>query len=262
MISNMHTHTCFCDGKDAPEEIVLAAINLGFDTIGFSGHSKLSDCDWCISDEKKYFDEIQRLKSEYAGKINILCGIEQDFYSDEPGFETDFRIGSVHFVNAGGKLCAVDESRKVTLGAINEAFGGDPLKFAANYYEAAALCPKRTKADIIGHFDLLTKFEGIFDEEDKKYRSLCLESLEEAAKYGKPFEINTGAIARGYDKIYPAPFILKRLKELGGSITVSTDCHDKAKLDFGFADACSLAKSCGFDSYICYVGGKPKAVLL
>lgn len=258
----MHTHTCFCDGKDTPEEMVLAAIELGIDTLGFSAHSKLPDCKWCISDEKKYFDEIQRLKSEYAGKINILCGIEQDFYSDEPGFETDFRIGSVHFVHTGGMFFGVDNSRDVTLKAINEAFGGDPLKFAANYYEAAALCPKRTKADIMGHFDLITKFGGIFDENDKKYRSLCLESLEEAAKYGKPFEINTGAIARGYDKIYPAPFILKRLKELGGSITVSTDCHDKNKLDFGFADACSLAKSCGFDSYICYVGGKPKTVSL
>lgn len=262
MISNMHTHTCLCDGNDTPEEMVLAAIKSGFDTLGFSGHSKLSGCDWCIKDEKEYFNEIQRLKSEYGGKINILCGIEQDFYSDEPGFETDFRIGSVHFVKSAERFWAVDESREATLRAINEAFAGDPLKFAESYYGAAALCPKRTRADIIGHFDLITKFGGIFDEDDKKYRSLCLESLEEAAKYGKPFEINTGAIPRGYDKIYPSPFILKRLKVLGGSITISSDCHDKTKLDFAFDDARSLAKSCGFDSYVCYIGGKPKEVSL
>ena len=36
---NYHTHTTFCDGKSTPEEIVLEAIRLGMDTIGFSGHA-------------------------------------------------------------------------------------------------------------------------------------------------------------------------------------------------------------------------------
>ena len=36
---NYHTHTCFCDGKDTPEEMVLEAIRLGCKALGFSGHS-------------------------------------------------------------------------------------------------------------------------------------------------------------------------------------------------------------------------------
>ena len=36
--SNYHTHTCFCDGKNTPEEMVLEAIRLGCPEIGFSGH--------------------------------------------------------------------------------------------------------------------------------------------------------------------------------------------------------------------------------
>lgn len=38
-LQNLHTHTCYCDGADTPEEIVVAAINKGFESIGFSGHS-------------------------------------------------------------------------------------------------------------------------------------------------------------------------------------------------------------------------------
>jgi len=38
MLSNYHTHSTFCDGKNTPEEIVLAAIDKGFDVIGLSGH--------------------------------------------------------------------------------------------------------------------------------------------------------------------------------------------------------------------------------
>ncbi len=258
MISNIHTHTNFCDGKDSPEEMVLKALELGFDTIGFSGHSPLDNCKWALRSPEEYHREISRLKKLYADRITVLCGTEQDYYSPSNKFEYDYIIGSVHFVSAGGELYEVDDSREVTLNNINSVFGGDCLKYAKNYYEAAAVCPRVTNADVIGHFDLITKFVGVFDENDKKYRSIALESLEEAAKYDIPFEINTGAIARGYDKIYPAPFLLKRIKELGGSIVITTDCHNRDFLDFAYSDACELAKSCGFDSQVCFVGGKTK----
>ena len=37
--SNYHTHTVFSDGANTPEEMVLAAIDLGLESIGFSDHS-------------------------------------------------------------------------------------------------------------------------------------------------------------------------------------------------------------------------------
>ena len=38
---DLHIHTTYADGKDKPEEIVVEAINRGFDSIGFSEHSYL-----------------------------------------------------------------------------------------------------------------------------------------------------------------------------------------------------------------------------
>ena len=35
---NFHTHSTFCDGKNTAEEMVIAAIEKGFDVLGFSGH--------------------------------------------------------------------------------------------------------------------------------------------------------------------------------------------------------------------------------
>ena len=35
-LQNLHQHSTFCDGKNTPEEIVLAAIDKGFDVIGFN----------------------------------------------------------------------------------------------------------------------------------------------------------------------------------------------------------------------------------
>ena len=36
---NLHTHSTYCDGNDRPEEMILTAIDKGFDSVGFSGHS-------------------------------------------------------------------------------------------------------------------------------------------------------------------------------------------------------------------------------
>ena len=41
MKSNYHTHTTFCDGRDTPEAMVEAAVERGFDVLGFSSHSDM-----------------------------------------------------------------------------------------------------------------------------------------------------------------------------------------------------------------------------
>ena len=54
MKTNYHTHTTWCDGKDTPEAVVVAAIDKGFDAIGFSSHAMLPEDDtpWVITPEK------------------------------------------------------------------------------------------------------------------------------------------------------------------------------------------------------------------
>ena len=39
MKQNLHIHTTYSDGKDSPEEIILKAIEKGFDCIVFSEHT-------------------------------------------------------------------------------------------------------------------------------------------------------------------------------------------------------------------------------
>ena len=45
ILSNAHTHTTFCDGKNTAEEMVQAALDNGFVSLGFSGHSFISPTD-------------------------------------------------------------------------------------------------------------------------------------------------------------------------------------------------------------------------
>jgi len=62
------------------------------------------------------------------------------------------------------------------------------------------------------------------------------------------FEINTGAISRGYrSEPYPPENLLYELRKLEGRITVTSDAHDTSGIDYGYEEAVYLAKQCGFD---------------
>lgn len=83
MKANYHTHTTWCDGKDSPEAVVLAAIGKGFDAIGFSSHAMLpeDDTSWVLTPEKApcYAAEVRALAEKYETCIRVLCGVEADY---------------------------------------------------------------------------------------------------------------------------------------------------------------------------------------
>lgn len=234
MLSNYHTHTTFCDGIDTPEEMVLAAIRLGMSELGFSGHAHMSfDSSYCMSLEgtEQYKAEVNRLKLKYADKIKILLGIEQDIYSDTTTDGYDYVIGSVHHVLKNGEYLAVDLSRAEQERIIADYYGGDQYAFAEDYYRAVATVYEITKCDIIGHFDLITKFNeagDMYDVNHPRYRAAALSALDILCATPAAFEINTGAISRGYRKTpYPDSFILEELKKRGNKLIYSSDCHNK-----------------------------------
>ena len=94
MLQDLHTHTTYCDGKNSPEEMVLSAIEKGLDRIGICTHGYTDfDESYCIPHEEygKFQDEINALKEKYADKIDVLCGVEQDVFSntETEGFDYD-----------------------------------------------------------------------------------------------------------------------------------------------------------------------------
>lgn len=249
---DFHTHSTFCDGKNTLEEMVLAAIDKGFSTLGFSGHSFTSiDLDYCIKDEKAYIDECRRLQEKYKDKIELLCGIERDFYADNQYPDLDYIIGSVHYVRAGDQYIAVDLFDG-QLEAVNKHFGGDYLKFAESYFENVAKLPLVHKTDIIGHFDLIKIFNAdgrLFDENCERYKKAAIKAVDELLKYDVLFEINTGAIFRGRrQEPYPSEFILRHIASKGGRVILNGDSHETNALAFRFTESLELAKKCGFKS--------------
>jgi len=256
---NLHTHTRYCDGKDDPEDMVLAAIDMGFRVLGFSSHAYAAyDTDVCMtqSDTLKYRQQILELREKYKDQISIRLGIELDQYAEPDGYPYDYIIGSTHYLFKDGEYLPVDDTEEKMIKAVSDHFDGDFRKYIEYYYHEEANVLAKTGADIVGHFDLVTKFnEGnkFFDEHATWYKKAALRAL---AQVTRPYsvssdnvgntntdrhlvqpivEINTGAMAKGYrTRPYPDQFLLDEIERLNCPVILSSDCHDRTKLNYGF----------------------------
>ena len=265
----VHCHTNLCDGKNTPAEMAAAAAAQGIKVLGLSGHSHTPhDDSYCMTVENtaRYREEIARLNEEYAGRLTVLCGLEWDQWSDENPADWDYTVGSAHYVTGpSGVRHSVDHNLE-TLQAAFDDFGGDGLAMAEMYFAAVADVAQQ-RPTVLGHFDLIKKLNGdgrFFDENHPRYRAAALAALEAAADKVQALEINTGGVARGYrEEFYPAPFLLKRWKELGGKVIITADAHTAEGLLFAFEQAAEYAKACGFtEAVVLNAQGKPETVAL
>ena len=155
---DLHMHTVFSDGKNTAEEMVQQAIRLGLDTVGISDHSSGDPCGMKLEENRIYKAEIARLKEKYAGQIRVLCGLERDFLTDD-FTDYDYTIGSVHWLPMpDGHRISIDWTAEKLREGAEKYFGGDMYSLAEAFYAAEARVAEVTKCDIIGHFDLITKF--------------------------------------------------------------------------------------------------------
>ena len=92
-----------------------------------------------------------------------------------------------------------------------------------------------------GSNKLLADFEG------RPLLCRALEVMEHLVRSGTAFEINTGAIARGYRTApYPGKSLLRALREFGGEIILNSDSHHTSHLCHGFPEATELVRAAGF----------------
>ena len=202
-----------------------------------------------------YRSTVLSLKEQYKDKIEIFLGAELDYYS--AGYmnsaDYDYTIGSVHYARLGEKYIEYDTSAELAIKEIREDFCGDGMAYARAYYDNMASIAARLDFDIVGHFDVLTKYcekyGGFLDTDSPVYRKMALEALHSVRERRELFEVNTGAISRGYRTApYPAPFILDEMKRLDCKLVITSDCHNRAFLDCHFREAREYLRAHGFDT--------------
>lgn len=273
--TNYHTHSAFCDGKNSLSEMAQSAFDKGIKILGFSAHTIFPfSTDWHMDIQKysEYFLTLENLKKEYAGRMEILAGVEADYlppvsYCDKLAY-TDFRpdyiIGSVHYLTANGKInnhsgslhgssggCfTVDGPVEEFFNGVEKLFGGDSKKAIQTYFALEREMMLSCDFDIVAHIDLVRKWNGelnFFNETDSWYRQELKETAKVAGQSGKVVEINTGGMTHvGFNKNYPSPDFLALLHSEGVPVTINSDAHHIDNISDHFVAAVAMAKDAGY----------------
>ena len=268
--SNLHAHTFYCDGKNNAEDYILTAIEKGFTSVGLSGHSFTAfDTEPCMTEQgtQEYLKELKGLKEKYKNKMQVYIGIEADFYTGynretDKEMGLDFRIGSVHYVKDREKdeYYCVDNTPEILKYGIKNYANGDERAFIEAYFDNIVEMVHTQKPDIIGHLDLVRKFNKdlkYFDENADWYKKKVEYVLDEIAKTDAIIEINTGGMSRAWTQTpYPSVPILERILAKNIPITISSDAHETKNIDFYFEESLEIARKAGFKSVKILDGGE------
>ena len=188
-------------------------------------------------DTKAYVEEINRLKHLYKYDIKIFCGLEVDYFSEVNTDGFDFLIGSCHYIEKDGEYYSIDYSPE-KFEKIISVFDNDVYSFTDAYFKMMSDIVNKFDIDIVGHFDIIRKFNAgnrFFDINNADYLKTGKDAIDKLLTKCDVFEINTGALARGYeDALYPMPDFIEYIKKKGGKLILSSDCHNADNLNFAF----------------------------
>lgn len=245
-----HVHSTYSDGENTLEEIVRAAVEKGMLALGFSDHGYTDfDLRYCMKDTEGYRAEILRLKEAYKNEIQIYLGIEEDAFHPTERSRFDYIIGSSHYLCIDNQYYPIDSSYEYFKECL-EVFEHDIIAMAEQYYSAFCTYIKERKPDVIGHFDLLTKYDELDASlflENKKYCDVAEKYASIAAQSGCFFEVNTGAIARGIRTTpYPSENLLYTLRKAGAKLVLSSDSHNRQTLTYQFDETRAYLRDIGF----------------
>ena len=254
-----HSHTNYTDGRDSVETMVKAAYDMGLKGFGISEHLFCDNPDWGFKDEEldSYIDELEVLREKYRGKMEVLIGLEVedseawDYIRPSQLARTDYLIRSCHSTLYNGEWIGVDAGdSSYIVETAEKVFGGDWYAMVRAYYDTQSKIDPKMDYAFIGHFDLINKF----NEGDRYFRTDCDDYLEpaiaavdELLHADIPFEINSGAMSRGYrTQPYPQIPLLKEIQQRGGRILISSDAHRAENICYNYYENLRYAYDCGF----------------
>lgn len=246
-----HIHTTRCGhASGETEAYVQQALALGFKEIGIADHlpmywlpEELQDREIAMTFAQLpgYVQEVKELQQKYP-QLAIRLGIEADYIPGAEmrlkqalaGYDWDYIIGSVHFLENWG----FDDPRQ-----LEEYQRRDPEDYWQEYYRLVQESALTGLFDIIGHADLIKKFNPP--------RPSCLhrlydETVAVLARTQVAVEINTAGWRVPAREPFPAAEFLARCARAGVPVTFGSDAHRPDQVGYEWERALKLLREVGY----------------
>lgn len=265
---DLHTHHNRCGhARGEIRDYIEAAISCGLQAIGISDHSPYfgEKADQAFpkiamakSEFPVYVAEVLRLKQEYEGRIDVLLGVESDFFPDhaeiyrkmyEP-YPFDYIIGSVH------QSDGVSIFNKKRFKGLSEA---EQVRQKEMYYDLIAKSARSGMFQILGHIDAMKGFYPAFSGIQTEAVDTTLKIIGEA---GMAIEVNTSGKTKDAGGWYPSDDILERALFHGVEITFGSDAHDPERVGDEWELVAKRLKELGFDHWVYFKNKQQQTVPL
>ena len=223
MIANYHTHTIRCrhgHNNDPDRVFVETAIERGLKILGFSDHAPIPFKDGSVSNARMYFelledyvDSVRNLQKEYEKDIQILLGIELEYYPEyhesvmnyARDYQFDYFILGQHFLgNEIGETYVSDLP----------ADKNHILRYVDQVIEAL----RTNTFTYIAHPDIIKDY-GYTELYTEQMRKLC----RVANEHDVPMELNFVGYRCG--RHYPNELFWKIAGEEGCKMVLGSDAH-------------------------------------
>ncbi|TFE27884.1 histidinol-phosphatase [Cohnella luojiensis] len=230
---DLHTHHDRCGHATGKiNDYIVSAIKAGMQVIGISDHSPYFAHEhdqpkpgiaMARSDFPNYIAEVLRLKDKYKDQIEVLLGVESDFYIDqidlyrsayEP-YPFDYIIGSVH------------QTRGVSIFNRNRWKGKDEaekIDEKKHYYELIRHSANSGLFQVLGHIDAMKGYFPLFANIPGAESEID-EALKAVAANEISIEINTSGSTKTVGGWYPSDVLLERALHFGVDVTFGSDAH-------------------------------------
>ncbi|WP_227937756.1 histidinol-phosphatase [Alkalihalobacillus deserti] len=264
---DLHTHNEMCGHAIGTiEDYVKAALENGLEFIGISDHAPYFHSDedhpfpritMAKSGFSQYIEEVLRLKERYADRIEVLLGIESDFFPencevykrflDEQPF--DYVIGSVHFV---------DNISIFKKGRWEGLTTAEKVKTKESYYRLIEQSARCGMFQILGHIDAM---KGFYPEFSSIQVDAIDHTLRVIGEHELVIEINTSGKTKDSGGWYPADDILERALFHNVGVTFGSDAHTPDRVGDEFDEVQKRLKEIGFKE-LNYFSNKQKRSIL
>lgn len=258
MFADYHVHTYYSDDCDCPmAEMLERAKELHIEEIAFTDHvdygvkTGKDNCDY-----ERYFAEISEREEELSGIIRIKRGIEfgvqlhtaAAYEKDFKRYPFDFVIMSNHQIGDKGFW-----NQKFQTGKTQDEYQ------RAYYEELLKLTTAYKNYSVLGHPDLIKRYDKCGDYPDSKIIDIVEAILKQVISDGKGIEVNTSCFHYGLKDLTPSTEILKLYRELGGEIlTIGSDAHSTKYLGDRIPEVKERLKDIGFKAFCTFTRMKPE----
>lgn len=241
MLADYHVHTAYSDDSVYPlRQVALDALRLNLDEICFTEHVDYGvKPEWNHPEQARFEDgrpitncpyeayltELDDVRAELGDKISLHAGLELGVQTGTlaQNRELVHRLeGRLDFI-----ICSIHQVDNLEFwnGTYQQGRTQDEIHHA--YYEEMLAVVKAFDGySVLGHLDLIRRYDPYGDYPFERVRDIVAEILRQVIERGHGIEVNTSGLRYGLNDFQPSRQILQLYRDLGGTvITVGSDSH-------------------------------------